>query len=148
MRFGKILSKVKSIFVKPKPIAVGFGYFDNRAIWHINCPDGSHKSFDPYEIDRRVRKFGNGDQWAEAITILKSSIDAEKIPALKETALRSRKAAFDDVSKLSREVFDLKELGEGNSGWTDGEAFAVFSEYLISVSQIGDEFLPLPKQLA
>lgn len=143
-----VISKVAGLF-KKKPAVVGFGYFNKRAVWVVDGPDGIKRSYDPYDVDRKIRSYGNGDGWVESITILKASADAEAIPELRDQAVAARKAAFDDIAALSRKVFGLTKLSDdGKSGWTDGEAFAVFSEYLISIMQIGDEFLPLPKSLA
>lgn len=134
-----------------------YGRLSEQMVWEYWHPDHAPdevfpRFLDPWEIDRRLKKFGNGDQWSEALTILRSSqavADNPQAAALMGQAMEQRQKAFADLAKLSRQVFDLDTVeAQGRMGWTDGSAFLLLHDYLLAIAQLGSEFLPLPKSLA
>jgi hypothetical protein len=130
---------------------VRYGTIDARGLFHYRRPGGPPGVIDTFEADRKLRKFGEGEKWAEAVTILRTATLAEKSsnPKMAEEGSRQKRAAFDELASLARKVFDLQRAEEDAArGWTDSEAFVLFIDYLYAISEVQSEFLPLPKSLA
>jgi hypothetical protein len=132
---------------KPEPES-RYGHIDGRGVFVFGRPGGfKMRQIDAFEADARLRQFGEDERWAEHVTILRTAAMAEKVVALKAEAQRQKRAAFEALVKLSRDVFSLNGV-ECEDGWSAAEAFSLFYDYLNSVREVASEFLPLPSALA
>jgi hypothetical protein len=124
-------------------------YIDNRGLFHFRCKGSPSFNIDVYEAERNLRKFGNGDAWADAITVLRMAAlaVASGSPKMIEEGEKQKQQAFCDLVTLARQAFGLDPV-IGGKGFTDTEAFVAVTDYIVAVAALGAEFLPLPKSLA
>jgi hypothetical protein len=137
------------------PAARYYGRLDSNGVfWY-----GSHRpldtdetALDVFEVDRRLRRHGDGDKWAEAFTVLETAAAADKMaalsPALADNVAAQKRAAFDNLVALARKVFDVKAVNGSGDGWSDAACFMLLADYVTNLAALGSEFLPLPKPLA
>jgi hypothetical protein len=158
--FGRILAWLARLWaaINPRPAlpeaspAVPerpYGRLDDNGVFWYALPGRPETAIDVFEADRRLRKHGDGDKWAEAFTVLETAAAAAGMaalsPGLAAQVAAQKRAAFDNLAALSRKVFDLPGVGPDGGGWPDAGAFLVFTDYVSQLAALGNEFLPLPK---
>lgn len=130
---------------KPAP-AKRLGAFTARGLFRFEVEPGRPVHVDPMDVVRRLKLHGNGDQWAESISALQGAevMLASGDAKAKALAVERRTEAIMDLAALAKKVFGLPPLADDGAGWTDSEAFVLFTDYLEGAAAEAQAVLPLP----